>query len=148
MMTRPTSRLSTPALARIRLADALARFLRAQRGSIALEFSVLFPTLIVLLVACFTGFNAFRSSTHLAKTSHAVNDITSRYDVVDTKTVQDLFALQTKLLPSYMDQHSMRVTSICLADGKYRVMWSQVETQIDLVKKLGEDNYLAQQLGE
>lgn len=103
-----------------------SRFRRAEEGSVSLEITLILPTLIILLVLAYASFDVFKVNSQAAKIGYAINDIVSRYQEIGPQEIADLYALQEKMFPPYMDNVKMRISSICFEDEQYRVLWSDV----------------------
>lgn len=100
------------------------RFCLAESGAMAMEFVVIFPILLFMLLGSFVFFDAFRSNSLAAKVAYAVNDIMSRHEDVDDVDMAYLFALQQKMMQGNVDRLTLRISSICFKDGAYKVLWS------------------------
>ncbi|MEL6765845.1 MAG: TadE/TadG family type IV pilus assembly protein [Pseudomonadota bacterium] len=123
MMSTRTERPRRP------LHRSLVAFWAADRGAISFEFMIIFPTLLIMLVASFGYFEAFRSTSMTSKIAFAVNDIMSRHDTVDTVDMQNLFAVAEKMMPPTITDLRMRVTSVCFENNTYKVLWSYVDAE-------------------
>lgn len=105
---------------RARIAD----FVRDERGNVSIETVIVIPLLLFLTTAGLTYWNAFNSNSRTAKVAYTIADIMSRHDAVDNLDMQYLFNLGNKMLPGSVFDRTLRITSICMQDGLYRVMWS------------------------
>ena len=100
------------------------RFLDDDHGVIVIEFTVWLPLLILWIAISFLFFDAYRSNSKTEKVAFAISDIASRYESVTQSDVDDLVALQNKMLPGRLTEKSTRISSICFEDGVYKVLWS------------------------
>lgn len=96
------------------------------------EFVIVVPLLMLWFVGSFVFWDGFRSRSHAAKAAYTVSDIMSRYSQTVTNTdLDNLFALETKLLPRAAGAVTLRITSICYREdafgnnGEYSIHWSR-----------------------
>jgi len=108
------------------------QILRDQRGSISIEFMVVFPLLLFLSISGLAFWDAFQSNSKTAKIAYTVSDIMSRYDVVDSTDMAYLYSVQDKMLSPDLDRRSLRISSICFENGNYRVLWSFTSNSPDI----------------
>lgn len=109
--------------------SSLACCRRDERGAISMEFTLLFPVLMLLLITTFGFFTAFRAADVHTKVAFAINDIVSRGAHVTTADLEELALVQRKMLPDEITQQALRITSVCFGGGAHRVMWSFVDVQ-------------------
>jgi Flp pilus assembly protein TadG len=108
------------------------QFLRAESGSISMEFVIVMPLLLFLTIGGLGFWDAFQSKSKTAKVAYTVSEIMSRHDVVDDTDMAYLFNVQDKMLASDLDRRSLRISSICFEDGAYRVLWSYTANSADI----------------
>lgn len=110
---------------RARCAAIARRWLGDRRGVAAIEFALIAPVLIVLLLGCVTLFVAFRDSQDAEKATFTIGDLMSRRtDPVDNaflSTTQQLF-LQMVSRPA--ERTKYRISSLARSGGKFSVAWS------------------------
>ena len=106
------------------MTDRISRFLRDESGNISIETVIVIPLLLFLTTGGLTYWNAFNSNSRTAKVAYTMADIMSRHDAVDSTDMEYLYELQNKLLPGNVLERSVRISSICLEDGEYKVLWS------------------------
>jgi uncharacterized protein (UPF0333 family) len=111
---------------------SLRRFGDDTQASMTVEFVVAVPLLMLWFVGSFVFWDGFRSRSHASKAAYTVADIMSRYtQTIDNSKLDDLFALQTKLLPRANGAASMRITSVCYREdsagnnGEFSIHWSR-----------------------
>ena len=119
--------------------DLVKRFLRDDRGTVTVEFVLIFPLLALWLGASFIFFDAFKTTSQAAKAAYTIADIVSRQPVIPAGYIDDLHTLQENLLPRSPNGKWLRLTSIEYVedpdldgdgepDAKYhRVLWSRAK---------------------
>ena len=107
--------------------------LNDEHGSIAMEFVIVMPFLLFLVIGGITFWDAFQSNSKTAKIAYTISDIVSRYEVVDDLEMTALYGVQDKLLDPLLDRRSLRVSSICFKNGIHRVLWSYSASSNDIV---------------
>lgn len=124
------SRDPAPDRALDRTHDHPRGFRRDERPAISMAFVVMLPLLLAALVSSFGLFNALRTGTLTARVAYVINDIMSRHDAVDPVDMAYLAQLRRNMLPDTVTEQRMRITSICFAGGRYRVMWSDTDQEV------------------
>ena len=109
----------------------ISRFLRDEHGSLSIETVIVIPLLLFMTTGGLTYWNAFNSNSRTAKVAYAMADIMSRYIAVDNTDMAYIYGLQNKMLPGNVLERSVRISSICLADGDYHVLWSHSQAGAD-----------------
>ena len=104
-------------------------FVRCTLGSISLEITIILPTLILLLIIVWGGFDVFKVYSQASKVGYAINDMVSRYDTLNNAIIDELYDTQERLYPSRMSNVKMRISSICFEDSTYQVLWSTVNQE-------------------
>ncbi len=105
----------------------LCGFAEDHRGTLTLEFVIVFPLLIVWWVATVVFFDVFRTATANERAAYAIGDMLSR----QTETVDDAYIdglnLVYDYLIDYAGNNSIRATSITFDEdaNKYLVQWSR-----------------------
>ena len=106
------------------------RFLNDQQGSATMEFVIWLPLLTLWLVFSTAIFIAYDSRNAAGKAAYAVSDILSRMNTVDAPTLEQITALNRRLVSGAPEGERMRVTSIRRTlqllpdDPAYEVRWS------------------------
>lgn len=105
----------------------LGRLLRDEGGTLTIEFLLWLPVLAFWLVASVAFFQAYKSRNEALNTAHALSDIMSRQVEVTDGFLDQLYALQARLLPRAPEGTQLRVSSIQYVrdDDQYRVLWSR-----------------------
>lgn len=101
-------------------------FARCERGALSVELVLVTPLLMFLLVGIFGYFKAYSALNANTRIAQTLSEIASRYSEIDAFAVDELFALEGKLAPITMDRPFLRLTSVCFANGAYKVLWSDV----------------------
>ncbi|MEL6481664.1 MAG: TadE/TadG family type IV pilus assembly protein [Pseudomonadota bacterium] len=109
-----------------RIIASARRFILADRGSIAFEFVITAPLLILLFFGAFAAFEAFRTYTQVAKVAYTLSDVSARYVSVDTPIMEQIFSIHKRLLPRRVTDGFVRVSSICFNGDSNRVVWSYI----------------------
>lgn len=119
--------------------DLFRTFKDDERGSVTVEFVLLFPLLALWLGASFVFFDAFKTTSQAAKAAYTIADMVSRQPVIPNGYIDDLYALQENLLPRAPTGKWLRVTSIQYVEGPdadgdglpdttdYMVLWSEAK---------------------
>ncbi|MEO1551416.1 MAG: TadE/TadG family type IV pilus assembly protein [Pseudomonadota bacterium] len=119
--------------------DLFRTFKDDERGSVTVEFVLLFPLLALWLGASFVFFDAFKTTSQAAKAAYTIADMVSRQPVIPNGYIDDLYALQENLLPRAPTGKWLRVTSIQYVEGPdadgdglpdttdYVVLWSEAK---------------------
>lgn len=100
------------------------RFASTAGGSITLEFVILLPFLLGVMLGLVEFYNAWRAKTRFEKIGFVINDIMSRHDVVDEVDIAYLVELRDRMLPVTVAGAWLRISSVCFEADAYRVMWS------------------------
>ena len=108
-----------------RFSATIRRLVNDRGGVAAIEFALLAPLLLALLMGTITVFDLFRTSQTVEKATFTIGDILSRQTTINTSYLQATFAMLTALAPGDETQMSMRVTSIKRAQNNYSVDWSK-----------------------
>lgn len=111
-----------------RISIILRGWQRDEYGSITIEFLLWLPLLAFWLVVSAAFFDAYKSRSDAMKAAQTLTDILSRQVEVDNAFIDELYALQDKLLPRAPAGTRLRVTSVQYvdADEEYQVQWSRV----------------------
>jgi hypothetical protein len=111
----------------IRRFPELSRPLRDESGTLTIEFLIWLPLLCFWLVASVAFFQAYNSRNDSQNTAHVLSDSMSRQVEVTDGFLDDLYALQARLLPRAPEGTHLRVSSIqyLQIDDQYRVLWSR-----------------------
>lgn len=108
------------------LGAAIRRLLHDREGVAAIEFALLAPLLLALLMGTVTLFDLFRASQNVEKATFTAGDILSRQSTINAAYLQSTFSTVTTLVGGDATQISMRVSSIKRTLSTYSVDWSKV----------------------
>lgn len=108
---------------------ASKNFVRDKDGVAAVEFGLILPILVALLlgsVAAFTAFKTYRATSHSA---NITVDLLSRQAVLDDATRDTLFAAARALVAGFSDddQFGVTIASIVNTPGGLEVGWSEAD---------------------
>ncbi len=105
----------------------LQRFLKNVRGVATVEFAIIGPVLVALLIFSVNGFDAYRGLRKASSAVDAVSDIASRKQVIRPADRDDLFATAEALLDRYANGANVGVIITSVeqdADDNYVALWS------------------------
>ncbi len=106
----------------------LQRWWADDRGTITMEFLLWIPLLMFWFMGSVIYFDAFKNRADAGKAAYTISDIVSRQTQISEGYVDQLFALQQRLLPRQANAQQMRVSSIQLIDeetDEYLIQWSE-----------------------
>ncbi|MET0257310.1 MAG: TadE/TadG family type IV pilus assembly protein [Methylobacterium sp.] len=110
---------------RARLAASWRRWLDDRRGVAAIEFALIGPVLIILLLGCVTLFLAYRDSQDAEKATFTIADLLSRRtDPVDNAFLDTTQQLFLKMVSRSTERTKYRISSLTRVGGKFSVDWS------------------------
>lgn len=101
----------------------LHRFWRNQRGSSIVEFALLVPVLLLLLIGTVTLFDLFRNLQSVEKATFTVGDMMSRQTAMSQSTLDGMLLLMRNMVPTASDG-GLRVSSIGKQGGVMVVRWT------------------------
>lgn len=110
--------------------SAVHRYLSHDEASVSMEFVIIWPLLVLWLIASYVFFDVYRSESKAAKAVYTVADILSRQEEVNEPLLEDLDVLVDELIPRASDQKWMRVSSIVYDGTDYLVDWSHAMNPI------------------
>lgn len=112
------------------------KLMKSERGTVTVEFVILFPLLIAWFLGSFIYFDAYRSKTLTAKVAFTISDLFSREtDIIDDARARQFYDVQERMMPRRIEQSWIRVSSICyrervesgvVVESEYRIHWSTV----------------------
>lgn len=102
----------------------LRRFTRDRLGASAVEFALLVPVLLLLLLGTVTLFDLFRNLQSVEKATFTVGDMMSRETGMDKAKLNSMLALMRQMVPTARDG-GLRVSSISRQGEKLIVNWSE-----------------------
>ena len=103
----------------------LAHWRRDDRGASAVEFALLAPLLLMVLIGTVTLFDMFRNAQNVEKATFTVGDILSRQTTVTQTQLTERLTLLRHMVGTAEDG-SLRVSSISKAGGTLKLDWSKV----------------------
>ncbi|NGP19388.1 hypothetical protein G5575_18670 [Devosia chinhatensis] len=89
-----------------------------------IEFALLAPILIALLLGTVTLFDLFRNFQSVEKATFTVGDMMSRQTEMDQARLDEMLVLLKHMVPS-ADDGGLRVSSVSNSGGRLVVNWSE-----------------------
>ncbi|MDA4631280.1 pilus assembly protein, partial [Escherichia coli] len=105
----------------------LAAFGKDRQGVAALEFALIAPVMIMLLLGSIEITNGFDVNKKLARAGAMVGDLVTQQQSITKEKIADIMEIGTSiLLPYWRDLPTITITSINVdANGNATVAWSQ-----------------------
>ena len=100
---------------------------RDKSGVAGVEFALVLPFLLVLLLGSAAFFDYFKHRQALDRAVHTAGDILSRQNVLTPTDIAINRRLLVALTPGDNDQLSMRVTSVAMQSGTIYRQWQHLE---------------------
>jgi Flp pilus assembly protein TadG len=105
--------------------SVLQRLGRDERGASAIEFALLAPVLLLVLVGTVTMFDLFRNAQNVEKATFTVGDILSRQTSVSDSSLNALMSMMRHTVPTAADG-GLRVSSLTRKGSKLELDWSKI----------------------
>lgn len=99
-------------------------FQRETSGAVTVEVVIIFPLIALLLISCFTFFDAFRKYRNAQNITFTVSDIISRYTEFNDVILNDLNNIYNEITLSNDANTHIRVTSVSEYFGSLKIDWS------------------------
>ncbi|WP_449394209.1 TadE/TadG family type IV pilus assembly protein [Devosia riboflavina] len=99
-------------------------FGRDEKGATIVEFALLAPVLLFVLLASVTAFDLFRSAQNVEKVTFTVGDILSRENSISAARLAGMLEFMRQVVPSSGDG-GLRVSSIGKQNGVFVLRWSR-----------------------
>jgi Flp pilus assembly protein TadG len=109
----------------------LRHFRAEQTGTSAVEFALLLPVLLALLLGTVTLFDLFRTQQNIEKATFTIGDVLSRQLVINQPLVTSMLSLLKQLVPTASDG-GVRVSSISNRGGELQLDWSSTSGDTEL----------------
>ena len=103
----------------------LHRLGRDERGASAIEFALLAPVLLMVLIGTTTVFDIFRNAQNVEKATFTVGDILSRQTSISDTSLNALMSIMRHTVPTAEDG-ALRVTSLTRKGSKLEQDWSKI----------------------
>jgi Flp pilus assembly pilin Flp len=100
------------------------RLHKDENGASAVEFALLVPVLLLVLMGTVTLFDMFRTSQSVEKVTFTVGDILSRQTSISGATLTSMLSLVRNTVPTANDG-GLRVSSISKKGNKFELLWSK-----------------------
>jgi len=102
-----------------------ARFFgRDESGATIIEFALLAPVLLFVMLGSITAFDLFRTQQNVEKATFSIGDMLSRYQTLSASTLTDALEFMRNVAPSSRDG-GLRVSSIAKENGVFVLRWSR-----------------------
>ncbi|WP_084587870.1 TadE/TadG family type IV pilus assembly protein [Devosia riboflavina] len=102
---------------------ALRQFQRSERGATIIEFALLAPVLLLVLLGSVTAFDLLRNAQSVEKATFTIGDMLSRQTSVSASTLTGMLNLMLNVVPSAHDG-GLRISSIARDNGAFVLRWS------------------------
>ena len=101
----------------------LARFRRNQAGAAAVEFAMLLPVLLIVLLASITAFDMFRTAQSVEKATFTIGDMLARERKALTPVrLDEMLALMHNTVPTAYNG-GLRISSFRMVNGTLERAW-------------------------
>jgi len=122
-------------------------FLRDERGSMTIEFMIWIPLLMLWFVGSVVIYDAYRNRDDAAKAAYTISDIVSREIEIAATTpneIDDLFTLQTRMLPYADGETALRISSIkyIAKNDRHCLAWSEARGDVARYPALTQQDVL------
>ncbi|WP_185984406.1 TadE/TadG family type IV pilus assembly protein [Aureimonas mangrovi] len=106
-----------------------ARFTSDTRGVAAIEFAFIAPLLILILFGCISFFQFYRTGLALDRATATVSDLMSRQETLSSSYLDRRIKTNlSRLVGEGIQPLEMRVSSLTMDGGSYRVDWTYPRT--------------------
>lgn len=105
-----------------------ASLFRDKSGAVAIEFALVTPLLLIILLGAVTIFDLFRTAQNADKATFTIGDIISRQSVMNGAMMTSMHSL-LKHSVGGSQQSAMRVSSIAKTSGNLVLQWSKTVGQ-------------------
>lgn len=102
----------------------MRNFARDERGVSAVEFAMLLPVLLFVLLGSVTVFDLFRTQQAAEKGTFTVGDMLSRQTSISENQLRDMLTFINKTV-DYEGQARLRVSSVSNNGGKLVLDWTK-----------------------
>lgn len=102
----------------------LRQFQRSESGATIIEFALLAPVLLSVLLGSVTAFDLFRNAQSVEKATFTIGDMLSRQTSVSASTLNDMLNLMLNVVPSAHDG-GLRISSVGRQNGAFVVLSSR-----------------------
>lgn len=106
------------------------KFVESNKGLAAVEFALVLPVLLILLIGSVGAFDLFRADRSVSYAANSIVDLTARQIIVTESTVDTLFATGRALIGRYETPGSVSISVASIisdAGNNLSVDWSRAE---------------------
>lgn len=100
------------------------RLRRDERGVSIVEFALLLPVILLLLLGSMTVFDLFRTAQSAEKSAYTVGDMLSRQTAISTSLLNSMLIFVTQTV-DFNGTAALRVSSISNNAGKLELDWTR-----------------------
>jgi Flp pilus assembly protein TadG len=101
------------------------RFLASTRGLAAIEFGLVFPMLLVMLLASIDAGRAIAIYMKVRAAAYALNSMANQYPIIQDTDIQNIEGATAKVLAPYPSGPAgLRISQIEITTGGPKVAWS------------------------
>lgn len=109
------------------------RFIGSEGGVSAIEFALLAPVLLTLMLGSVTLYDAFRTNQIVAKVSSTIADMVSRKREVSRASMVEMNDFMNQAVPLSNELPALRLTSVSNVNGKMTIKWSDKVGNVGLI---------------
>ncbi|WP_323013065.1 TadE/TadG family type IV pilus assembly protein [Devosia sp.] len=109
------------------------RFIGGEDGVSAIEFALLAPVLLALMLGSVTLYDAFRTNQIVAKVSSTIADMVSRKREITHASVVEMSDFMSETIPLSSEMPALRLTSVSNVGGKMTIKWSDKVGNVGLI---------------
>jgi Flp pilus assembly protein TadG len=106
------------------MTSVFKRFRNDQRGGSIIEFALLVPVLLAVLLGTVTLFDLFRNLQSVDKATFTVGDMMSRQSAMDRPMLNAMLIMLQQMVPSASDG-GIRVSSVTRKSTGLEVVWTE-----------------------
>jgi Flp pilus assembly protein TadG len=106
------------------MTSALKTFIEDKKGASIVEFALLAPILLALLLGTVTLFDLFRNLQGVEKATFTVGDMMSRETEMNQSKLNSMLTLMRQMMPTASDG-GLRVSSFTRKNGAFLLNWSK-----------------------
>lgn len=110
------------------------RFIMGEAGVSAIEFALLAPMLLTLMLGSVTLYDAFRTNQLVTKATSTIGDMVSRKSRMDRAAVETMRDFLNQAVPISGALPALRLSSVSNVGGTMTVQWTDKVGNTSLIK--------------